>query len=140
MTINSRDKGASFERAIAKELELLTGVRFKRDTEQYRESELGDLVPSDPAWPFSLELKRYAEGKSPLQAWFDQAERAAAKSGKFPALIWKYDRLPVRCAVPFAAIGKAVGGTFTHDEYAQVSLEGLAYLAREIMARNADAL
>jgi hypothetical protein len=59
---DSRNKGASFEREVAKLLVLEMGISFKRDLRQYQTSGHGDLIPSDPAFPFELELKRYAKG------------------------------------------------------------------------------
>lgn len=130
MTINSRNKGASFERQIAIELELLTGVRFKRDLEQYRAGDHGDLIPSDPAWPFVLECKRYASGTGCTPAWKAQASKAAAAEGKLPAVIFKFDRRDVRVAMPLAELG---------GEWAETTMDALAYRAREIMAEtNSD--
>lgn len=130
---NSRNKGAAFERTIAAELFLLTGISFKRDLEQTREAEHSDLIPSDPAWPFALEVKRYASGNGCRPAWREQACKAAEAGNRIPCVIFKYDRLPIRVAVPFAAFGDHAS-----TEWAEITLEGLAYLAREIMA-GADA-
>lgn len=126
---NSRDKGASFERFIANELRLLTGFVFKRNMEQVRTVNNCDLICDHPDWPFSLELKRYAKGVMPLNEWIAQAERGAEKNGKLPALVWKFDRQPVRCAIPFRAINPA----WNEDEWAHVTLQGLAYIACELM-------
>lgn len=131
---NSRAKGAAFERAVAQELELLTGVGFKRDIEQYRAADHGDLIPNDPAWPFVVECKRYANGGGCLDAWKDQATRAAIAADKLPAVVFKFDRMPVRVAVPFSAIAIAYGGTDDCGEWANISLQGFAHLAAEIMA------
>lgn len=128
---NSRNKGATFERAIAIELELLLGIGFARNLEQSRAVDHCDLIPSDPAFPFSLELKAYAEGTGCKPAWQEQAARAAVKNGKLPAVIYKYNRRPVRVSIPMTALGCA------HPEWMEVSLNGLAYLARELMAEAA---
>jgi hypothetical protein len=48
---NSRTKGASFEREVAKLLLLELGITFKRDLRQYQEADHGDLIPDDPAFP-----------------------------------------------------------------------------------------
>lgn len=125
---NSRAKGASFERSIAQELELLTGVKFARNLEQSRAVDHCDLIPSDSDWPFSLELKAYAVGTGCRPEWQRQSERAAAKTGKLPCVIYKYNRRPVRVSVPFLALG------YDCPEWIDVSLDGLAYLARELMA------
>jgi Holliday junction resolvase len=127
---NSRNKGSAFERDIAKRLFLLTGCTFYRNLEQARTVDTCDLLCDDPAWPFSLELKRYAKGCLPLTEWIAQTERGAEKNGKLPALIWKFDNKPIRCAVPFRAINPAWG----EDEWAHITLDGLAYIAAELMA------
>ena len=139
MTINSRNKGSAFERAVAIELELLTGIRFKRDIEQYRAADHGDLIPSDPAWPFVVECKRYASGTGCAPAWKAQASKAAAAEGKLPAVIFKFDRRDVRVAVQLQSIGIALGRAWEEPSWADVSMDAFAYLAREIMAQtNSD--
>lgn len=132
--INSRAKGAGGERTIARELELLTGVRFSRNLEQSRDADRSDLTPSSPDWPFSLEVKFYAAGCGCKTAWREQSERAAAKTGKIPVVIYKYNRQPIRVALPFAAIGRAFGQEWPERDWAEITLEALAYLAGEIMA------
>lgn len=137
--VNSRNKGASFERTIAAELHLLTGITFKRDIEQYRAADRGDLLPDQDAWPFTIECKAYAAGVGCKPAWKAQAVKAASAAGRFPCVVYKYNRVPVRVAVPMEAIAQAfdckahTGCT----EWADITLEGLAYLAREIMAGEA---
>jgi hypothetical protein len=132
MSAKSRNKGASFERDIARQLEALLGIKFERNLEQVRTAAHGDLVPNDPAFPFSCELKRYASGISCLTAWKDQSSKAAAMCGKIPAVIFKFDRQPVRVAVPLACLTD--GKCDNPAEWAEITLEGFAYVAREIMA------
>jgi hypothetical protein len=131
---DSRRKGSQFERDIAKRLFLLTGMTFTRNLEQVRAVEECDLLCDNPAWPFSLELKRYAKGCDPLSSWIAQTEKAAAKSGKLPCLIYKFDMKPIKCHVPFRAIGTAMGARWSDDEWATITLDGLAFIASEIMA------
>lgn len=132
---NSRNKGSTFERQIAAQLFGLTGVSFKRDLEQYRAADHGDLIPDDPAWPFVLECKRYASGTSCKPAWRDQATKAAASVQRFPAVIYKFDRRDVWVSVPVAAIAAAFDRKEDAcTEWAEITLEGLAYIAAEIMA------
>lgn len=135
--INSRAKGASFEREIARELELLTGIRFTRNLEQVRAVDHCDLLPDDPEWPFSLELKRYAAGTGCKPAWWEQAKRAAAKTGKTPCVVYKYDRREVRACIPLPLLGNGSWPPGEDDMWAETTLKGLAYLAREIMAEAA---
>lgn len=133
--INSRAKGAAFERAIAARLHGLTGVNFKRNLEQVRAVDHCDLLADDPAWPFSLELKRYAAGTKCKPEWRAQAVRAAEKNGKLPAVVYQFDRRDVFVSVPVAAIGRALGADWQDEAgWAELTLEGLAYVAGEIMA------
>lgn len=133
MSAHSRNKGSAFEREIARELDLLLGIRFKRDLEQVRAAEHGDLVPSDPAFPFSIECKRYAAGNGCKPAWHVQAQAAANACGKLPAVIYRFDRQQARVSVPLAAILPGLNSV----EWAEISLEAFATLAREIMAGDA---
>lgn len=127
--VNGRNKGASFEREVAKMLFDELGVSFKRDLEQYRAGDHGDLIPDDDAFPFTLELKRYADGPvGGVASWWDQVCRAAKREQKLPALIYKYDRKPIRCVLPLAAI--------MHDHHGyviEVSFATFCYITREIM-------
>lgn len=135
---NSRNKGSAFERDIAARLFGLTGVSFKRDLEQYRATDHGDLIPDDPAWPFVLECKRYAAGNGCKAAWRAQAVKAAASVNRFPCVIYKYDRRDIVVSVPFSAFAATLNGDASPDKWAEIDLEGLAYLAGEIMATNSD--
>jgi len=49
--VNSRSKGSTFERQVAKLLEAELGIAFKRDLEQYRAGDHGDLIADDPDFP-----------------------------------------------------------------------------------------
>lgn len=134
----SRTKGATFEREVAKELFLLTGIAFTRNLTQWQTSGLDDLIPDDPAWPFAIECKRYKDGSGCAPAWRMQAARAAEQQQRLPAVIYRYDRQPVRVSVPFAAFAAVYGETLSAStEWAEISLQGLAFVAGEIMARQA---
>lgn len=132
---NSRNKGAAFERAIGTELHALTGITFKRDLEQYRAADHGDLLADDADWPFVVECKAYAEGRTCLPAWKAQATKAAVTAGKMPCVVYKFNRVPVRAAVPWVVMSKAFDlENVGPDDWFECSLEGLAFLAREIMS------
>lgn len=127
MAVNGRTKGSKFELEIAKALFLELGIAFKRDLRQYQEADHGDLIPDDPAFPFELELKRYASG--PINGpdkWWEQVCTAATKTNKRPALIYKYDRQPIRVVVELQGIR------------CNISFEDFCYLTREIMAHEAN--
>jgi len=127
--VNGRNKGASFEREVANMLRDELGIGFKRNLEQYRTAGHADLIPDDPAFPFTLELKRYKDGPiGGAPAWWDQASGAADLDGKMPCLIYKYDRKPMRCVIPVAALTDC-----DHDYTVEVDFETFCYIAREAM-------
>ena len=127
--VNGRNKGASFEREVANMLRDELGIGFKRDLEQYRAGAHADLIPDDPAFPFTLELKRYASGQiggSP--SWWEQVKVAAERVQKMPCLIYKYDRKPMRCVIQLAALTGC-----DHDYTVEVDFESFCFLAWEAM-------
>ena len=127
--VNGRNKGASFEREVANMLRDELGIGFKRNLEQYRAAGHADLIPDDPAFPFTLELKRYKDGPiGGAPAWWDQASGAADLDGKMPCLIYKYDRKPMRCVIPLAALTDC-----DHDYTVEVDFETFCFIAREAM-------
>ncbi|WP_171232190.1 hypothetical protein [Ruegeria sp. HKCCA4812] len=126
----SRTKGAAYEREVAKELFDLTGITFARNLRQYQQAGNDDLIPDDPAFPFSPELKRRAKAYTCADEWKQQATKAAEKQGKLPAVIWRGDHMKSRVSVPMRAFCAA----FPADQWVDLSLEGFALLAREIMA------
>lgn len=132
-------KWKNFERKICQEFALMFGMNmtFKRDIEQYRQSDLGDVLCSDPHWPWIIECKRYAKGNGPQPAWIKQAQKAAQEANKLWAVVYQYDRRPVRVAVPLAALATAMGNNDFHKETVWESdLEGFAEITREIMELN----
>ena len=136
--VNGNNKGKAFERKICQDFTLLFGMsmKFKRDIEQFRQSDLGDIICSDPDWPFIVECKRYAKGNGPQPAWIRQAQKAADNAKKHWAVVYQYDRKPVRVAVSLAALADAMGNKDFHKETIWESdLEGFAEIVREIMAR-----
>lgn len=127
--VNGRNKGAGFEREVAKMLFDELGISFKRDLEQYRAGDHGDLIPDDDAFPFVLELKRYADGPVGGQAaWWGQVCKAAKRENKLPALLYKYDRNPIRCVLPLAAIMPN-----QHGYMLEVNFETFCFITREML-------
>ena len=96
MAINSRTKGANFEREIGnmlvEQLDLKQPV--KRILEQTRTKELPDLKLG--RW--CLECKRYGDGAEPSQDWWNQVLSATGE-GEFPALIYKFNRRPIKVRI-----------------------------------------
>lgn len=133
---NGRNKGAAFERKIAKELHLLLGINFKRDLDQYRERDRGDLLPDNDAFPFLIECKHYASGGF-QEAWWKQAYSAACATGKHPAVIYKINHKPIMARVQIrAAIECLTRKKWSAEDRhtMDINLEAFAYLAREGMS------
>ncbi|MDP5216713.1 hypothetical protein Q5Y75_05740 [Ruegeria sp. 2205SS24-7] len=126
----SRTKGAAYEREVALELHALTGINFARNLRQYQKSGDDDLRADDDAWPFAIECKRYATANTCAPAWKKQAEEAAERQDKLPAVCWRGDRMETRVSVPMYAFCAA----FSRHQWADLSLQGFASLAREIMS------
>jgi len=91
MPINSRNKGAQFERDIAKILNgffLNNGIDYetKRNLDQYQQKDLCDLnIPHH-----AVECKFYKDG--------------ASSNDDIPVLIFKFNRKPVRVCIPLYAV------------------------------------
>ena len=98
---NSRNKGASFEREVANLLTKDLGLKknIRRILEQTREKHLPDLMIG--RW--YLECKRYGSGAAPLEAWWQQVLDATKEKG-IPALVYKFDRRPIKVRVPIGSI------------------------------------
>ena len=103
MPINSRTKGATFERDVVKilnEFFELEGIDYacKRNLDQYQSKDLCDInIPYH-----AVECKFYKEGDWYQQGWWDQVCKSTG--GRIPVLIFKYNRKPIRVCVPLYAI------------------------------------
>lgn len=124
---NGRVKGANFERELARMIYDELGIEVKRDLEQYRASDHGDLIGLD-GW--CIEAKRYAKnvGGSYSPAWWGQVTTAANANGTQPVLIYKYDRQPIRCVVFLSSINADYAGK---DNVATISFPTWCMLVRE---------
>lgn len=122
---NGRAKGAQFERTIAKMVDESLGYRVKRDLEQYRQGDRGDLVGL-PGW--TIECKRYASGTGHREDWWAQVTKAADSAMSEPVLIYKYDRQPIRCVVYLSAIN---GDYWGKDAVATIDFETWCMVVRE---------
>jgi len=134
--INGRQKGAAFERKIAGMLFDEIGIKFQRDIEQYRQSQLCDLRPIEcDEWPFAIECKRYASGNGHKPEWWGQTCFAASRANLQPVLIYKYDRAPIRCVLALSTIGLMFDKTENIGwiKTVEVDFETFCYIARELM-------
>ena len=117
--INSRNKGAAFERDIAKilnEFFIAEGIDYqtKRNLDQYQQKDQCDL---DMPY-FAVECKFYKEGDLLRASWWDQVCKSC--NGKIPALIYKFNRRPIRVCVPLSAIN--TGWDVDHSKVAVLSM------------------
>ena len=97
MGAKSRNKGAAFEREVARMIYDHLGIEVKRNLEQYQRRGLGDLV----GWPgVVIECKRHAEAtRADVSRWWLETQAEAVATDARPVLIYKADRQPVRVVV-----------------------------------------
>lgn len=124
--VNGRNKGASFEREVANYLKLHLSLQdIKRDIEQYRQADRGDLLGVD-GW--TIECKRYKRPESSngffRKEWWQQVVKASDKAKNKPVLIFKFDHQPIRCALYLKHINKRFKG----NHVAIVTLESFVKL------------
>lgn len=129
---NGRQKGAAFEREVAKLVHEQLGISLKRDLEQYRSGDRGDLIGLE-GW--TIECKRYSSdrgvGGNYKPEWWGQVCSAAAAAGTEPVLIYKYDRQPIKCVVFLSSInpiyiGKDNTATITFPTWCMLAADSLA--------------
>ncbi len=132
--VNSRVKGAQYESEIKKALFDNLGIVFKRELNQYREADHGDLICDEENFPFVIECKRRMAG-SFSQTWMDQAQRAADRVSKYPCVIYRFDRQPSIAVIRINAFARAVGGSWDENtELVSMTVDAFCSLARELMA------
>lgn len=126
--VDSRAKGAGFEREIANLIYEHLGISVRRDLEQYREALHGDLIGLD-GW--TIECKRYRDNSSFLHRpeWWTQTCNSA-RDGSNPVLIYKFDRRPIRCVFPLHILNKGLGET--NDQVCTTSFETWCYVVRNV--------
>ncbi len=101
--VNSRNKGAAFERVIVNKLNTALesrGIetRVKRNLDQYQTKGMADIYFDK----FAIECKRYKESAKKTtykNEWWQQAVESAGDS-LIPLLIYKYDRKQIMCVIP----------------------------------------
>ena len=103
MPINSRTKGAAFERVIVKKINTYLASKgstktVKRNLDQYQTKGMADIYWDNLA----IECKRYkGNRKSDVfkNEWWNQAVESA-NDKLIPILIYKYDRKEIMCVIP----------------------------------------
>ena len=132
---NGRNKGASWERTVASMVKQSLGADVKRDLEQYRSGDRGDLIGLDG---FVIECKRYkmANGGHHHQDWWNQVVNAADSQGCHPALIYKYDRAEPKVVVRLSFLNSDFEGK---EDTVTISFDTWCMLVREFWASNVQA-
>ena len=102
MTINSRTKGAAFERLIVNTINRCfkeEGIddRVSRNFDQSWKAGLADIYFRN----FAIECKRYGKSSTNMykQSWWDQVVKSAGDDF-IPLLIYKFNRKPIYAVVP----------------------------------------
>lgn len=93
MVINSRNKGASFERQVAKMIFDHLGYTVKRNLDQYQAAGNYDLTGM-PGW--AIECKAYRSVKTADKKNFWTQACGQVSPGERPVVIYKADRQPIR--------------------------------------------
>ena len=106
MSINSRNKGAAFERQIANALieDLNLTNPVKRILEQTRTKELPDLMLG--RW--CIECKAYGSGAEPRPDWWDQVLASSKADNLRPALVYKFNNRPIKVRVPLYSVNPSL--------------------------------
>ena len=126
MPVNSRAKGANFEREIGnllvQDLNLINPV--KRILEQTRTKELPDLRLG--RW--CIECKRYGDGGEPPKDWWEQVLRSCSEASLMPALVYKFNRRPIKVRLLASSINpniqnKLVTIDLLWDDFIEIILE-----------------
>ena len=106
MSINSRNKGAAFERQIANALivDLNLTKPVKRILEQTRTKELPDLMLG--RW--CIECKAYGSGAEPRPDWWDQVLASSKADNLRPALVYKFNNRPIKVRILANSINKDI--------------------------------
>ena len=101
--INSRTKGAAFERQVAGILNKFfqcekIDYACKRNLDQYQTKNLCDInIPFH-----AVECKAYKEGEWVKPEWWRQV--CQSRDARIPVLVYKFNRRPVRVHLPLHAI------------------------------------
>ena len=100
--INSRNKGAAFERLIVNKLnDCLVDLGMERKAKRNLDQAYIKGLPDIYIGQFAIECKRYGDYKSNMykQAWWDQVISSAGDK-LIPILIYKYNNKDIMAVVP----------------------------------------
>ena len=86
----SRNKGAAFERQIAREITTFVGLECRRNLAQYQAKVEGGDLAGDAVRGYAIELKRAKSAR--LAQWRRQCLAQAEMSRTTPVLVYRLDR------------------------------------------------
>ena len=133
MSVNSRAKGANFEREIGNLLVKDLGLKnpVKRILEQTRTKELPDLMLG--RW--CIECKRYGDGSEPSADWWNQVLIASRNDNQIPALVYKFNRKPLKVRILASSINTEIEN---QDITADLSWEDFISIIKELFLEDID--
>tara|TARA_B110000483_G_scaffold73925_1_gene91945 strand:- start:578 stop:1000 length:423 start_codon:yes stop_codon:yes gene_type:complete len=138
MPINSRTKGAAFERLIVNKInECLEEVgvedRVSRNFDQSWKAGLADIYFKN----FCIECKRYGDSKTNQykEAWWQQVLKSAGDDF-IPILIYKFNQKPIYCVVPLWLFSNEENGNKSNHSTANVPLEDLCERLSEVISKS----
>lgn len=143
--IDQRNKGRRNEMIVRDLYFDDMGAPLKRELQQVRTGQLGDLVPDgDFDWPFTIEVKsRSAKMLNVVHSpdWWKQTTQAAEAAGNKPVLWYKFDRREWRVVMLLQDVVNAFNEdhTLTLQRAATLTMSPFThfYIAREILALRA---
>ena len=131
MPVNSRAKGANFEREIGNLLVQDLGLKnpVKRILEQTRTKELPDLMMG--RW--CIECKRYGDGSEPSEEWWNQVLIASSNDDHIPALVYKFNRKPLKVRILASCINKDIQN---NDITVDLSWQDFISIIKELFSKD----
>ena len=133
MPVNSRAKGANFEREIGNLLVQDLGLNnpVKRILEQTRTKELPDLMMG--RW--CIECKRYGDGSEPSDNWWNQVLAASRNANQIPALVYKFNRKPLKVRILASCINTQIQNK---DRTVDLSWQDFISVIKELFLEDID--
>jgi hypothetical protein len=124
-----RGKGSAFERLLAKRFQKWSGSEVRRTplsggwAKEAKFQAKGDLVSTDPDFPFSVEAKKQEKWvlehllytKSKIFSWWNQCQTESPK-GKIPLLVFSKNRSQIFAMIRVRDF-KSLGGNLDKGKY-----------------------
>ena len=97
MSINSRNKGAAFERQIAKA--LIEDLNLKNPVKRILEQTSTKALPDLMLGTWCIECNAYGTGAEPRPDWWDQVLTSSNQHNLKPALVYKFNNRPIKVRI-----------------------------------------